>query len=60
MRAGSFGIGANFGSDPKTTFGASLKYYIIPYRSPGIESTQGNFLTDFSGAALTVSYGFNF
>jgi hypothetical protein len=57
---GFFGIGANFGSDPKTNFGASLKYYIIPYRSPGIESTQGNFLTDFSGAALTISYGFNF
>lgn len=57
---GFFGIGANFGSDPKTTFGASLKYYIIPYRSPGIESTQGHFLTDFSGAALTITYGFNF
>jgi hypothetical protein len=57
---GFFGFGANFGTDPKTTFGASLKYYIIPYHSPGIESTQGTFLTDFSGAALTVSYGFNF
>ena len=57
---GFFGFGANFGSDPKSTFGASLKYYIIPYRSPGVESTQGHFLTDFSGAALTVSYGFNF
>jgi hypothetical protein len=57
---GFFGFGANFGTDPKTTFGASLKYYIIPYRSPGIESTQGNFLTDFSGAALTITYGFNF
>ena len=57
---GFFGFGANFGSDPKTTFGASIKYYIIPYRSPGVESTQGLFLTNFSGAALTVSYGFNF
>lgn len=57
---GFFGVGANFGSDPKTTFGASIKYYIIPYRSPGVESTQGLFLTDFSGASLTVSYGFNF
>jgi len=57
---GFFGFGANFGSDPRTTFGVSLKYYIIPYRSPGIESTQGNFLTDFSGAALSITYGFNF
>jgi hypothetical protein len=57
---GFIGIGANFGTDPKTTFGASLKYYIIPYRSPGIESTQGVFLTDFSAAALAVTYGFNF
>jgi hypothetical protein len=57
---GFFGFGAYFGTDPKTTFGASLKYYILPYHSPGIESTQGNFLTDFSGAALTISYGFNF
>jgi outer membrane protein W len=57
---GFVGFGANFGTDPKTTFGASLKYYIIPYRSPGIESTQGLFLTDFSGAALTITYGFNF
>ncbi|MDP4221095.1 MAG: hypothetical protein Q8916_00920 [Bacteroidota bacterium] len=57
---GFFGIGAYFGSDPKTTFGASLKYNFIPYRSPGIESTQGHFLTDFNNAALTISYGFNF
>ncbi len=57
---GFFGVGANFGSDPKTTFGASLKYYIIPYPAPGIESTQGHFLTNFSAAALTITYGFNF
>jgi hypothetical protein len=57
---GFFGFGAYFGSDPKTSFGASLKYYIIPYHSPGVESSQGVFLTDFSGAALTVTYGFNF
>jgi outer membrane protein W len=57
---GFFGIGANFGSDPKTTFGASLKYYIIPYPAPGIESTQGHFLTNFSAAALAITYGFNF
>ncbi len=55
----NFGVGAYFGSDPKTTFGASFKYYIIPY-SRGVESTSGVFLNDFSGASLNVSYGFNF
>ncbi len=54
------GIGSYFGSDPKTTFGASFKFFIIPYPAPGIESTLGNFLTNFSGIALSVSYGFNF
>ncbi len=55
---GYFGFGANFGLDPKTNFGASLRYYIIPY-DRGIESTRGRFLTDFNGVSLTVTYGFN-
>jgi len=55
---GYFGFGANFGVDPKSNFGASLRYYIIPY-SQGIESTRGKFLTDFNGVSLTVTYGFN-
>jgi hypothetical protein len=57
---GVIGIGSYFGSDPKSLFGASLKYYIIPYKTPGIESTQGTFLSDFSSLSLSVSYGFNF
>ena len=56
---GYFGFGANFGLDPKSNFGASLRYYIIPY-DRGIESTRGRFLTDFNGVSLTVTYGFNF
>lgn len=56
----NIGIGSYFGSDPKTTFGASFKFFIIPYPAPGIESTLGNFLTNFSGIALSVTYGFNF
>jgi outer membrane protein W len=55
---GYFGFGANFGLDPKANFGASLRYYIIPY-DRGIESTRGRFLTDFNGVSLTVTYGFN-
>ncbi|HEX5315125.1 MAG TPA: outer membrane beta-barrel protein [Candidatus Kapabacteria bacterium] len=56
---GYIGLGANFGMDPKTNFGASLRYFIIPY--PGaIESTTSESLTNLSGLFLTVSYGFNF
>jgi outer membrane protein W len=56
---GFAGIGANFGSDPKSTFGASLRYFIIPY--PGsIQSTSTISLTNLSGLYLTASYGFNF
>lgn len=55
---GYFGFGANFGLDPSANFGASLRYYIIPY-DRGIESTRGRFLTDFNGVSLTVTYGFN-
>jgi hypothetical protein len=55
---GSFiGFGANFGSDPKTMFGANIRYFIIPY-AKGIESIRDHFLTNFSGVALSVNYGF--
>jgi hypothetical protein len=57
---GFLGVGANFGVDKKSTFGANLRYYIIPYPAPGIESTAGVFLTNFNGLFLTVNYGFNF
>ena len=56
---GYVGFGANFGNDPKTNFGASLRYFIIPY--PGaIQSTTTESLTNLSGLFLTVNYGFNF
>ena len=56
---GYIGLGANFGMDPKTNFGASLRYFIIPY--PGsIQSTTTESLTNLSGLFLTASYGFNF
>lgn len=55
---GYVGFGANFGLNPDANFGASLRYYIIPY-DRGIESTRGKFLTDFNGVSLTVTYGFN-
>jgi hypothetical protein len=57
---GFLGFGANFGIDKHSTFGANLRYYIIPYPAPGLESTQGVFLTDFNGLFLTINYGFNF
>ena len=56
---GFVGVGAYFGTDQKTTFGASLRYFIIPY--PGsLQSTTNEALTNLSGLFLTVSYGFNF
>ncbi len=56
---GFVGLGANFGSDPKTNFGASLRYFFIPY--PGsIQSTSTESLTNFNGLFLTASYAFNF
>ena len=56
---GFVGVGANFGTDPKSNFGASVRYFIIPY--PGsVQSTSTESLTNFSGLFLTVSYGFNF
>jgi hypothetical protein len=57
---GFIGAGANFGVDRHSTFGANLRYYIIPYPSPGVESTAGVFLNNFNGFFLTVTYGFNF
>lgn len=59
--AGFVGIGANFGSDKKNTFGANLRYFIIPYPAPGVQSTQnGPRLTDFNGLFLTATYGMYF
>ncbi len=56
---GFVGLGAKFGLDPKSSFGASLRYFIIPY--PGsLQSTTTESLTNLSGLFLTVSYGFNF
>ncbi len=56
---GFVGLGANFGTDTKTNFGASLRYFIIPY--PGsLESTTTESLTNLSALYLSVSYGMNF
>jgi hypothetical protein len=54
------GVGANFGLDKTTTFGASVRYFFIPVPDPGIESLEGKFLTDLSGLFIGVNYGFNF
>ncbi|MDP4200439.1 MAG: outer membrane beta-barrel protein [Bacteroidota bacterium] len=56
---GFVGIGAKFGTDPKSTLGASLRYFIIPYPG-GIESTTTESLPNLSGLFLSVSYGMNF
>jgi hypothetical protein len=54
------GLGANFGLDKTTTFGASVRYFFVPLPEPGIESLEGVTLTDLSGLFIGVNYGFNF
>jgi outer membrane protein W len=54
------GVGANFGLDKTTTFGASVRYFIVPLPEPGIESIEGQRLTDLNGLFIGVNYGFNF
>ena len=59
--AGGFaGAGANFGLDRTTNFGASIRYFFVPLPEPGIESVQGQRLTDLNGLFIGVNYGFNF
>lgn len=55
---GYFGFGSYFGTDPTTSFSASIRYFIMPYPK-GIQSTQNSTLTNFSGVSLTLSYGFS-
>lgn len=54
------GVGANFGLDKTTTFGANVRYFFIPVPDPGIESLEDRFLKDLNGLFIGVSYGFNF
>jgi hypothetical protein len=60
LPGGFFGAGANFGLDKTTTFGANIRYFIIPVPQPGIESLEGEYLTNLNGIFLGVNYGFNF
>lgn len=57
---GFVGAGANFGVDKSTTFGANIRYFIIPKVDPPIESVQGNYVDNLNGLFLGVNYGFNF
>lgn len=59
LRGGGFiGFGSNFGSLEKgSTFGLSLRYYVIPYGTPGIESLRDLPMTDFNGLFITLSIG---
>src|SRR5205085_11806694 len=55
---GYLGVGANFGLDHKSTFGANVRYSITLYPK-AVESLAGSSLTAFSGLFLTVTYGYN-
>ncbi|HYE76074.1 MAG TPA: hypothetical protein VEF04_22195, partial [Blastocatellia bacterium] len=46
LPGGFAGAGANFGLDKTTNFGANIRYFFIPVPEPGIESLQGEYLTN--------------
>jgi hypothetical protein len=60
-RPGGFvGIGSNFGSLEKgSAFGVSVRYFIIPYGEPGVESLRNLPMTNFNGLFITLSIGSN-
>jgi hypothetical protein len=51
----SVGIGADVGGSEKTTMSVNMKYYFIPFGSPGLESMQGSPITNFGGIFLSLS-----
>ena len=56
---GFVGVGSHFGTDPKSLFSASIRYFIIP-NAGSIQSTATQYVTDLSSLSLTVSIGFQF
>jgi len=58
---GFLGLGANFGSSKESVFGANIRYYIIPYPAPGVQSTSnGAPITNFNALFLGITYGMYF
>ncbi len=53
---GFVGVGAEMGGS-KPVLGVNLRYFYIPLR-PGVESLQGDPITDFGGLFLTMHVGF--
>lgn len=55
---GFIGLGANFGAITKgNMIGVNMRYYIVPFGSPGLESMQGIPITNFGGLFLSLSVG---
>lgn len=54
---GYIGIGATISVAQKSNFQVNLRYYTIPYGQDGLESIQGNPITNFGGPFVTVSIG---
>ncbi len=53
---GFIGVGAEIGGS-KPVLGVNLRYFYIPLR-PGLESVQGDPITNFGGLFLTMNIGF--
>lgn len=59
FRPGGFiGIGSNFGTTERgSTFSLNVRYFIIPYGEPGVESLRQLPMTNFNGLFITLSIG---
>lgn len=53
---GFVGVGAELGNS-QPTLGLNVRYYYIPFK-PGVESLQGDPITQFGGIFLTANIGF--
>jgi len=61
VRWGGFiGIGANFESIVNSILGVNLRYYYIPFGGAGLESMQGQAITDFGGLFIGLNFGTRF
>jgi len=55
---GFIGVGSNFGSLEKgSTFSLSVRYFVIPYGEPGVESLRNLPMSNFNGLFISLSIG---
>lgn len=55
--SGFLGVGALVSLTKSTFINVDVKYYYIPFGSPGLESVAGKPMTEFGGLCLSASFG---